>query len=303
MKAIAPSVSGRASVLDNTFDPSLAFPLTDPPMRGSGRLQTGGRSGGNAHVQAPSQRRTLSRPSASRSRHEPALIDRALRVGPHMRERLRGPAQAELAASPVRRFGIVKLGQPAAITVAVLIICAVMALISEPFRSYDNLYNDSRNFAFVAIMGMGPDVGDHHRRHRSLGRLRDGAGRHCHGAHASGWLSAMGGRRRGDGGGAHLRPRQRLRDRQVQALAIRRDADHAVGGAQPGAGVVQQQDDLHIRTRREAFRRTGRRQSVRHPFRRHRNGADRGRPHDRSRQHKLGADTSTPSAATSRRRC
>jgi ribose transport system permease protein len=31
----------------------------------------------------------------------------------------------------------------------------VMALISEPFRSYDNLYNDSRNFAFVAIMGMG----------------------------------------------------------------------------------------------------------------------------------------------------
>ena len=30
-----------------------------------------------------------------------------------------------------------------------------MALISEPFRSYDNLYNDSRNFAFVAIMGMG----------------------------------------------------------------------------------------------------------------------------------------------------
>jgi ribose transport system permease protein len=64
-------------------------------------------------------------------------------------------AQAELAASPVRRFGIVRLGQPAAITLAVLIICVVMALISEPFRSYDNLYNDSRNFGFVAIMGMG----------------------------------------------------------------------------------------------------------------------------------------------------
>jgi ribose transport system permease protein len=64
-------------------------------------------------------------------------------------------AQVESATAPVRRFGIVKLGQPAAITLAVLIICVVMALISEPFRSYDNLYNDSRNFAFVAIMGMG----------------------------------------------------------------------------------------------------------------------------------------------------
>ena len=64
-------------------------------------------------------------------------------------------AQAELAAAPARRFAIVRLGQPAAITLAVLIICVVMALISEPFRSYDNLYNDSRNFGFVAIMGMG----------------------------------------------------------------------------------------------------------------------------------------------------
>ena len=64
-------------------------------------------------------------------------------------------ARAEVAAAPARRFGIVRLSQPAAITLAVVIICAVMALISEPFRSYDNLYNDSRNFAFVAIMGMG----------------------------------------------------------------------------------------------------------------------------------------------------
>ncbi len=64
-------------------------------------------------------------------------------------------AQAELAASPARRFGIVRLGQPAAITLAVLVICGVMAMISEPFRSYDNIYNDSRNFGFIAIMGMG----------------------------------------------------------------------------------------------------------------------------------------------------
>jgi ribose transport system permease protein len=64
-------------------------------------------------------------------------------------------AQAELAAAPPRRFGIMRLGQPAAITLAVVIICVAMAFISEPFRSYDNLYNDSRNFAFVAIMGLG----------------------------------------------------------------------------------------------------------------------------------------------------
>ncbi len=36
-----------------------------------------------------------------------------------------------------------------------LIIGIVMSTTSEPFRSYDNLYNDSRNFAFIAIMGMG----------------------------------------------------------------------------------------------------------------------------------------------------
>jgi ribose transport system permease protein len=63
-------------------------------------------------------------------------------------------ARAEPAA-PWRRLAIPAFRQPAYITLAVLIIGAVMALTSEPFRSYDNLYNDSRNFAFVAIMGLG----------------------------------------------------------------------------------------------------------------------------------------------------
>jgi ribose transport system permease protein len=56
---------------------------------------------------------------------------------------------------PLRRLMMPEFRQPAFITLAVLIIGVVMALTSEPFRSYDNLYNDSRNFAFVAIMGMG----------------------------------------------------------------------------------------------------------------------------------------------------
>ena len=63
-------------------------------------------------------------------------------------------AQVEPAAL-ARRLTIPGLRQPAFITLAVLIIGVVMALTSEPFRSYDNLYNDSRNFAFIAIMGMG----------------------------------------------------------------------------------------------------------------------------------------------------
>ena len=197
-------------------------------------------------------------------------------------------ARVELAAAPVRRFGIVRLGQPAAITLAVLIICVVMALISEPFRSYDNLYNDSRNFGFVAIMGMGQmlviitggiDL--------SVGSVMGLVGI-VTGLTLQAGISVVGRGRRGNGGCAALRPHQRLRDRQVQAVAIRRDADHAVGRAQPGADPVQQQNDLSIRTGRETVRLARRRQSVRHPLRRHRDGADRRRPHDRLGQHKLG---------------
>ncbi len=62
--------------------------------------------------------------------------------------------QAE-PATVLRRWTISGVGQPAFITLAVLIIGVAMALTSEPFRSYDNLYNDGRNFAFIAIMGMG----------------------------------------------------------------------------------------------------------------------------------------------------
>ncbi len=63
-------------------------------------------------------------------------------------------ASAEPAPQKLR-FVTPGLRQPAFITLAVLIIGVAMSLTSEPFRSYDNLYNDSRNFAFVAIMGMG----------------------------------------------------------------------------------------------------------------------------------------------------
>ena len=136
--------------------------------------------------------------------------------------------------------------------------------------------------------GHGPDAGDHHRRHRSVGGLRDGTGRHCDRSHASGRLSVMDRSRCGDGGRAAVRPHQWLCDRQVQAVAFRRHADHAVGGAQPGAGGVQQQDDLPVRPGREAVRRARRRQPVRRPLRRDRYGGDRHHPHARHGEHKLG---------------
>ncbi|MBV8565918.1 MAG: ABC transporter permease [Methylobacteriaceae bacterium] len=53
------------------------------------------------------------------------------------------------------RWSLAALGQPFWITLAVFIIGVVMWIISPPFRTYDNLYNDSRNFAFIAIMGIG----------------------------------------------------------------------------------------------------------------------------------------------------
>jgi ribose transport system permease protein len=56
---------------------------------------------------------------------------------------------------PVWRVPLSSLGQPVWITLAVLIVGAVMWAISPAFRTYDNLFNDSRNFAFIAIMGMG----------------------------------------------------------------------------------------------------------------------------------------------------
>jgi ribose transport system permease protein len=47
------------------------------------------------------------------------------------------------------------LSQPVWITLAVVVIGLFMCVISPAFRTYDNLYNDTRNFAFIAIMGMG----------------------------------------------------------------------------------------------------------------------------------------------------
>ena len=64
------------------------------------------------------------------------------------------------------------------VTVALVVICADHERsASRVFASEDNFYNITRNFAFIGIMALGHDGGDHHRRHRPVGRLDHGPGR------------------------------------------------------------------------------------------------------------------------------
>ena len=64
------------------------------------------------------------------------------------------PGEA-IGERPVLRVKLPELGQPFWITLALFLIGAVMWAISPAFRSYDNIYNVSRNFAFIGIMALG----------------------------------------------------------------------------------------------------------------------------------------------------
>ncbi len=57
--------------------------------------------------------------------------------------RERGPFQRMLSS------------QPFWVTVAVIVICAVMVVISDAFSRYENIFNITRNFAFIGIMALG----------------------------------------------------------------------------------------------------------------------------------------------------
>jgi ribose transport system permease protein len=60
-----------------------------------------------------------------------------------------------IGARPLIRVRLPALAQPFWITVALLAISALMWVISPAFRTYDNIYNVSRNFAFIGIMALG----------------------------------------------------------------------------------------------------------------------------------------------------
>ena len=70
-------------------------------------------------------------------------ISDQLGIGDVASQRERGPLQALIAS------------QAFWVTVALLLICVVMALISDAFLSTNNLFNTTRNFAFIGIMALG----------------------------------------------------------------------------------------------------------------------------------------------------
>ncbi len=45
--------------------------------------------------------------------------------------------------------------QPFWVSVAVLILCAALSLLSDPFASHDNFFNVTRNFAFIGLIALG----------------------------------------------------------------------------------------------------------------------------------------------------
>ena len=94
------------------------------------------------------------------------------------------------------------------------------------------------------------DDGDRHRRHRSVGRLGDGAGGHRRRPRAAGRGTVVA----GDGRRARHRLRRRRGERRADRLArpaaLRGDARHAVDRPLARRGAVAEQDDLRFRPRR-----------------------------------------------------
>ena len=124
-----------------------------------------------------------------------------------------------------------------------------MSLASDVFATQQNLFNVTRNFAFVAIIAHRHDGGHHHRRHRPVGRRGARAVGHGHRhdderRHVDLAGGAAGARR-----GAAGRRVQRLSDRLCRRAAVRRHAGHAVDRAQPGDGAVEQPHGLRVRAR------------------------------------------------------
>ena len=110
------------------------------------------------------------------------------------------------------------------------------------------------------------DDGDHHRRHRPVGRL--GALPVQHGARRSRCMPATASRSASPPRSRTALRRRRLQrraDRLSRLSALRGDARHAVDRAQPGDGRLQQHRGLPVRARpRQAAGARRRRLAVRH---------------------------------------
>ena len=147
------------------------------------------------------------------------------------------------------------------------------------------------------------DAGDHHRRHRPVGRLGAVPVQHGAGGRHACRLQHRGRHRRVDRHRAAGRRLQRRADRLSRLSALRGDARHAVDRPQPGDGRLQQHGGLPVRARpRQAAGARRRRLVLRH--------RQPGALHDRAgAHHRLRAALDqvrppclSPSAATSTRR-
>ncbi len=188
------------------------------------------------------------------------------------------------------------------VTIALAIICLVMAQVSNVFWTRRQSVQHHAQFLLHRHHRAGDDGGHHHPRHRSVGGFGGGAFRDGDGHGSLRRPHLVVGDARRTAYGARLRAGERRADRVPEPVLLHRDAGHVRGGPQPGAGVVAEPDDLRVRPGREDLLHDRGRHAVRHgqPVRRIA-GLDGGL-HVRLPLHHPGGAGCMPSAATSRRR-
>ena len=121
-----------------------------------------------------------------------------------------------------------------------MLAAVVLSVRTDTFATPQNLFNVTRNFAFVAIIALGHDGGDHLRRHRSVGRLDplplgDGAGVVMNAGYLRSGVGIAAAARRSLAGWTD----QRRPDRLCRDSALRGHARHAVDRPQPAMVLVQ----------------------------------------------------------------
>ena len=173
--------------------------------------------------------------------------------------------QAIAEASTIRSLGRISSLQVFWVFLAAVLACVTLTLVTDTFATERNLFNVTRNFAFVGIIAIGMttviisggidlSVGASVVLSAMVIGVTMAAGYPF-------WLSALA----AIGAVAAGRAGQRRADRLCRHPALRRDAGHAVRRAVAGAGAVQQQDDLRVRARSRPAAAARRRLDVRDP--------------------------------------
>ena len=143
--------------------------------------------------------------------------------------------------------------------VAAVIAFIYVSYASPSFLTPGNIFNVFRNFAFVGHHRARHDRGDHHRRHRSLGRLRPLPDRHGRRHDDERRLLDLGGAAGRARRCSHHRRRERGPDRLCRHAAFRGHARHDVAGEKRCDGDVEQHDGVRLRPRPRKVHRSWRR--------------------------------------------